>query len=375
MDIPLALALFLGGLATLVVGGDGMVRGAARGAAILGVSPLVVGLTIVAFGTSAPELAVSLTSGLADAAALAVGNVVGSNIFNIWLILGVASMLQRLPVASRMIRIDMPVLALASVALAALAWDGVLDAMDGALLCVGLVAYVAQTVWAAQRERKARAPSELAHAERDELEREEALSRFDLALVFAGVALIGGATALGAFGMISAAVLVVGVTVLMAATAFAAAGKRPMLNAIAMMCAGLAVIVFAADAMVTGAVAMARALGVSETVIGLTSVAAGTSLPELVTTFAAARQGEADIAVGNVVGSNIFNILCICGVTASIVPLPVTAEVRTFDLAIAVASALALWPLAYWRREVSRLAGLAMIAAFVAYMAAVLIRA
>ncbi len=375
MNIPLALALFLGGLATLVVGGDGMVRGAARGARILGISPMVVGLTIVAFGTSAPELAVSLTSGLADAAELAVGNVVGSNIFNIWLILGVASLLQRLPVASRMIRVDLPVLALASVALAVMAWDGLLGPVDGALLSVGLVAYVAQTVWAAQRERASRSKADLDHAEQDEIEREEALSRFDLAMVFGGVALIGGAAALGAFGMAQTAALVAGVTVVMAATAVAAAGKRPMLTAVAMMVAGLGVIIFAADAMVTGAVEMARGLGVSESVIGLTIVAAGTSLPELVTTFAAARQGEADIAVGNVVGSNIFNILCICGVTASIVPLPVTAAVRDFDLAIAVAAALMLWPLAQWRREISRVAGVAMLLAFAGYMAAVLIRA
>ena len=375
MDIPLALALFLGGLATLVVGGDGMVRGAATGARILGISPLVVGLTIVAFGTSAPELAVSLTSGLADSAALAIGNVVGSNIFNIWLILGVAALLQKLPVPARMIRVDLPVLAFASLALAALAWDGVLSALDGALLSIGLIAYIGQTVWAAQRERSSRSTADLAHAEQDEIEREEALSRVDLALVFGGVAMIGGAAALGAFGIVQTVVLVAGVTVVMASTAVAAAGKRPVLTAILMMVAGLAVIVFAADAMVTGAVAMARSLGVSETVIGLTIVAAGTSLPELVTTFAAARQGEADIAVGNVVGSNVFNILCICGVTASIVPLPVTTEVRDFDLAIAVASSLMLWPLAHWRREVSRSAGIGMIVAFVAYMAAVVLRA
>lgn len=370
MTLTLAIVLFLGGLVSLVVGGDGMVRGAATAARILGVSPLVVGLTIVAFGTSAPELAVSLTSGLADMAPLAVGNVVGSNIFNILLILGIAALLQELRVETRLVRVDVPIMVGAFVLLLLLSMDGALTQGDGLLLFGLLLAYVGGTVYAAQRERKAR----LAATGDAEEEEEAALGRMDLSLATLGMVSVGLVFLNDGFSPLKTGLLIGAMVVYLAMAAAASTGRAPMLTAIAMFVSGLAVIVVSADAMVQGAAGLARLLGASETVIGLTIVAAGTSLPELVTSVAAARQGEADIAVGNVIGSNIFNVLCICGITSSIVALPVDPALLRFDMAIMLASAVLLWPLVAKTRSIGRGAGVAMLVGFVAYMAAVLLR-
>jgi cation:H+ antiporter len=370
LTLALALALFIGGLVTLVIGGDALVRGAANGARLLGVSPLVVGLTVVAFGTSAPELAVSLTSGLANLAPLAVGNVVGSNIFNILLILGVAGAMQTLKVESRLVRIDVPVMIASAVLLLLLSLDGVVGNGDGLALCALLALYVGGTVWAAQRERSAR-PDGIAAAELDE---EEALSRLDLALSSVGVALIGLAWRMGAFSGTETALVAAGLLAYLAASAFTAAGRASLGVAVVMLVAGLLVIVTAADAMVAGAVGVARLLGVSETVIGLTIVAAGTSLPELVTSVAAARRGEADIAVGNVVGSNIFNVFCVCGVTSAIVPLPVEPALLRFDVAVMLFAMVALWALVARRAAITRASAVVMLVGFVGYLAAVLVR-
>ncbi|MEY3015278.1 MAG: hypothetical protein RIT45_4013 [Pseudomonadota bacterium] len=370
MGLPLAIVLFLGGLVSLVVGGDGMVRGAATAARLAGVSPLVVGLTIVAFGTSAPELAVSLTSGLADMAPLAVGNVVGSNIFNILLILGISSLLQRLTVETRLVKVDLPIMIGACLLLLLLSLDGALTGGDGLLLTTLLFAYVGGTVWGARRERKAR----LAATETAEESEEEALGRLDLALAVLGLLAVAAVTLQGGFGTTSAAVLVAGMVAYLVVAAMAAAGKAPMVMALAMFVTGLAVIVVSADAMVVGAAALARQLGMSETVIGLTVVAAGTSLPELVTSVAAARQGEADIAVGNVIGSNIFNVLCICGITSSVVALPVDPALLRFDVAVMLGASLLLWPLVFRTRAIGRGFGVAMLAGFAGYMAVILLR-
>ncbi|MCB9739614.1 MAG: calcium/sodium antiporter [Deltaproteobacteria bacterium] len=370
MSLALAIVLFLGGLVALVVGGDGMVRGAAKAAHISGISPLVVGLTVVAFGTSAPELAVSLTSGLADMAPLAVGNVVGSNIFNILLILGISALLQRMTVETRLVRVDLPIMIGAFVLLLLLALDGGLSQGDGLLLCALLALYVGLTVLGAQRERKAR----LASVEQATEDEEEALGRMDLALSVLGLLCVGIAWQQGAFSGFKAGGLAAALAAYLAFAALAAAGRAPMATAIAMFVAGLGVVVLSADAMVTGAAGLARMLGMSETVIGLTIVAAGTSLPELVTSVAAARQGEADIAVGNVVGSNIFNVLCICGITSAIVPLPVDPALLRFDVAVMIGAAVALWPLVARTKAIGRGAGIAMLLGFAGYMTAILLR-
>lgn len=311
------------GLIGLVAGGELLVRGAAALAGAARISPLVIGLTVVAFGTSAPELAVTVQASWAGSPELAVGNVVGSNIANVLLILGLSALVAPLLVQSRVVRIDVPLMVACSIALWLLMLDGSVSWMDGLLLFSTLVAYV---VWSVIQGKKEGA------AIQDE---------FAQSLPHDG------------------------------------SSARYITKQVALVVGGLVLLVIAARLLVGGASDIARALGVSELVIGLTIVAVGTSLPELVTSVVASLRGQRDIAVGNVVGSNLFNILAVLGLGALAAPggIAVADQVLRLDLPIMIATALACLPIFFTGGRISRLEGGLFFFYFVAYTVYVVMRA
>jgi cation:H+ antiporter len=305
-----AVALVLAGLVLLPVGAALLVRGAAALAAAAGLSRLVVGLTVVAIGTSAPEIAVSVGAAVTGHGDLALGNVVGSNVFNVLLILGVSALLTPLVVARQLVWLDIPIMIGASIVVLLLALDGALGRLDGLLL---LAAGVGYTVFVVRESR--------AEAARGEP----------------------------------------------VAPAAAAAPRGPAWLHGGLVLGGLALLLLGARWLVDGASTLARAAGVTELVIGLTIVAAGTSLPEAATSVVAALRGERDIAVGNVVGSCIYNLLLILGLAALLAPgLPVAPAIVAFDLPVAIAVAVACLPICFTDHLVARWEG----ALFVAYYAA-----
>jgi len=312
---PLTILMFVAGVVILVFGGDLLVRGASRLAVAFGISPLVVGLTVVAFGTSAPELAVSVQASLGHQADLAVGNIVGSNISNILLILGLSSLFAPLAVDQQLVRLDVPIMIGVSFVTFGLGLDGKISTAEGALLFAGIVVY---TVFAI---RKSRAETMLVREEYDEA---LALRSAPRVLVNAGLVLLG-----------------------------------------------LACLTGGARLMIVAAVEIARAFGVSELVIGLTIVAIGTSLPELATSVVAAVRGERDIAVGNVVGSNLFNLLCVLGLTAVVVPggLDVAEAAIRFDMPVMIAVSIACLPIFFVGHRISRWEGGLFVFYYVAYLA------
>jgi cation:H+ antiporter len=292
----LSIALFSAGLVILVAGAEALVRGAARLAAAFSVTPLVIGLTVVAFGTSSPELAVSLGGVLTGHEQVSLGTLVGSNIFNVLVILGLGALIAPLTVHAQLIRIEIPIMIGASVSVLAFGWNGSVNRWEGALLVLGIVGYTAFLV---RQSRKA--------------------SRFVKAEYAREIAPARGAT--------PESVLVnLGLTLL-----------------------GLGLLTWGAKWMVDGAVEIAAAIGLSQLAIGLTVVAIGTALPELATTVVAAYRGERDIAVGNVMGSNLFNILAILGLTALVseggIAVPDTA--RIYDIPVMIAVALACLPASF----------------------------
>jgi cation:H+ antiporter len=305
------------GLVLLVAGAEGLVRGASKLALSLGISPLVVGLTIVAFGTSAPEMSVSVQAARSGQVDIAIGNVVGSNIFNVLFILGVSSLVAPLVVNAQLIRQEVPVMIAATLLLFALAADGGLSRGDGILCFLLLVAYTAFLVVQSRRETsatKGEFAQEVAHEVAGSWDRHWGVQ---LALVIGGLGLL----------------------------------------------------VLGAQWLVEASVAIAVALGVSELVVGLTIVAAGTSLPEVATSVVATVRGERDIAVGNVVGSNTFNILCVLGLSASVAPtaLPIPTSVLMFDLPIMTSVALACLPFFLSGRRIERWEGLVFLAYYAGY--------
>jgi cation:H+ antiporter len=308
------VVLFVAGLGLLVLGAEWLVKGASRLAAALGISPLVIGLTVVAYGTSAPEMAVSIKSAWAGQPDLALGNVVGSNIFNVLFILGVSALVAPLVVSSQLVRLDVPVMIGLSGLTLLMARDGSIGRLDAALLFSGAVAY---TVFQVRQSRKESA------AVREEYGKEY------------GPRLTGTAANVAFIG------------------------------------AGLALLVLGSRWLVNGAVAFAQALGVSELVIGLTIVAAGTSLPEVATSILAAVRGERDIAVGNVVGSNIFNILAVLGLSGLVAPsgLPVSPALVAFDAPVMIAVAVACLPIFASGATIARWEGALFLFFYVAYTA------
>ncbi len=325
------------GLVLLVVGAELLVRGAARLAAAAGVSPLVVGLTVVAFGTSSPELAVSVRAALGGQGALAVGNVVGSNIFNILLILGVAALVTPLAVSAQLLRLDVPVMIGASLLTWLLAGDGA-----GRPRRAGPVLRGASRL-SGRRAAAAAAP------------------RLEGALL---LALLAGYTV---FLVVQSRRESRAVQDEFAA-ANPAPGGRWLVDA-GLAAAGLVLLVIGAGRLVDGAVAVARGLGVSELVIGLTVIAAGTSLPEAVTSVVASLRGQRDIAVGNVVGSNIFNLLAVLGAAGVVSGVPVSPEALRFDIPVMTAVAAACLPIFLTGRVIARWEGALFLGCYGAYTA------
>lgn len=307
----LTTVFMLLGLLLLTAGAEGLVRGAASLARRFGLSPLVIGLTVVAFGTSTPEFVVSLQAALGGNGDIAIGNVVGSNIGNIALILGGAACIAPLRVQAQIIRTDVPIMIGVSLVLSGLLIDGRVGRIDGILLTLGIVAYTVATVWLARRES---APAVAAEFEAGI----PAQHAFWLDLLFT----VGG----------------------------------------------LGLLMGGAQLLVSGAVSIAEQFGVSQTVIGLTIVGIGTSLPELATSVAAAARGEGDIAIGNVVGSNIFNILGILGVTALIQPLS-GGGLSLVDLAVMVGLAVIMLPVMRTQYTLSRAEGAVLLAIYGSYLA------
>ncbi len=312
----MVFVMLTAGLALLVAGAELFVRGAARLAALVGISPLVVGLTVVALGTSAPEIAVSVQAAAGGQGDLALGNVIGSNVFNVLLILGISSLLLPLTVSQQLVRLDVPVMIGASVFLFALAANGSLSMLDGLLLIACAVVYVTFLVVKSRRQ-QAGAAAEF------EAEFGPPAERGGREWGKNGVFIVGG----------------VGMLVL---------GSRWL---------------------VAGAVTIAESLGVSQLIIGLTVVAAGTSLPEVATSVIAALRGERDIAVGNVVGSNIFNILVVLGLAALAAPGPIAVpdSVLRFDLPVMTAVAVACLPIFFTGHTIERWEGALFLGYYLAY--------
>ena len=307
----------LAGLVVLVAGAELLVRGASRLAQRFGISPLVIGLTVVAFGTSAPELAVSVQSGLTGQADIAVGNVVGSNIFNVLAVLGFAAVIAPLVVRQELVHFQVPLVIGLSVLFLVMAFDGQISQFDGLLLVGGLAAYTALAIRKSRRE----AESVLAEYAKE----------------------FGGSRA----GWLS---------------------RLPV--QIAFVLSGLGLLVLGASWLVESAISIARALEISEVIIGLTIVACGTSFPELATSVVATIRGERDIAVGNVVGSCVFNILGIMGVTALIIPdgLSVAPALVYFDIPVMIGAAIACLPIFATGHIIARWEGLLFLAYYAAYL-------
>lgn len=320
---PTVLGLFVAGLVLLLLGAELLVRGASRLAAALGIAPLVIGLTVVAWGTGSPELAVGVKAALAGQPDLTVGNVIGSNIANILLVLGFAALIVPLKVSRRVVRLDVPLMIGASVLTLLLALDGKLGTFDGLLFVALLLAYTWWTIRTSRRERRA-----IVAAYEREVGSDGEIPD-----------LHGRWRLFGTYGL--------------------------------MVGGGLVLLVKGSDWLVEGASAIAVSLGFSELTIGLTIVALGTSLPELATSAVAGMRGERDIAVGNVVGSNIFNILAVLGVTALVAEggIPVAATALNFDIPIMIAVAFACLPVFFSDYLIDRWNGALFVALYAGYLA------
>jgi cation:H+ antiporter len=302
----------IAGLGLLYLGAQILVKGGAALALRLGLNALVVGLTVIAYGTSSPEMVVSVSASLQDNGAIAIGTVVGSNICNIALILGVCALVSPLSASAQIIRREIPIMIGVSVLLAAMLWDEQLSRLEGGVLFAGIVVYTVLTVREARAETKGKAEQEY-----------------------------GEDFPAGSMGLGKSVLLVV---------------------------AGLGVLVVASQLFVGGAVVLAKSWGVTEAVIGLTVVAVGTSMPELATSLVAAVRGHGDVAIGNVVGSNIFNVLGILGIAALINPID-TSGLSRVDLATMVVAALAMLPAARSGGVISRLEGAVLLFAYFGYTA------
>jgi cation:H+ antiporter len=312
------------GLGLLIVGAEALVRGSSGLAAALGVPPLIVGLTVVAFGTSSPEIVVSIQAAFGDRADIALGNVIGSNIFNVLFILGLSALVAPLVVSEQLVRHDVPVMIGASSLVMLLGMNGSLGRLEGLLLLVLLALYIAFLVWLSRRRAE---PAPLRPKDHGATPARESAPAVDR--------------------------------------------KPKRLVDFLLIAVGLGVLVIGSRFLVDSSVSIARVLGLSDLVIGLTIVAAGTSLPEVATSVVASIKGERDIAVGNIVGSNIFNLLAVLG-TASLLaprPLPVSAAALTFDLPVMVAVAMACLPIFFAGLRIPRWIGALFLAYYCAYVA------
>lgn len=312
------IGLLLAGLVLLVIGAEILVRGASRLASALGVPPLVIGLTIVAYGTSSPEMAVSIQSSFAGQADIALGNVVGSNIFNVLLILGVSALAVPLIVAQQLVRLDVPIMIGVSALTLFFGLDGRIQQSDGIILFLGGIIYTLFLIYQSRQEKNQEVQEEYAK-----------------------------------YGP----------------TNGTPTWQKWAIN-LGLIGAGLVLLVLGSRWLVDSSITIARALGISELVIGLTIIAAGTSLPELATSFVASLRGERDIAVGNVIGSNIFNILAVLGLSAAVSPqgIAVSDAALRFDIPVMIAVAIACLPIFFSGNLITRWEGLMFLMYYLAYV-------
>lgn len=304
----IALAI-IGGFLILTAGAEALVRGASSLALKLGITPLVIGLTIVAFGTSAPELAVSLKSALAGNPGIAIGNVIGSNIANIGLIIGITALIRPIQIQSQIVKRDIPIMIIVSLLFWGLNSDGDLSLLDGAILTSLLVSYLIFSYLSGKK------------TDKEEISCIEISEPKPLNPLIASLLIVGGISMLVGGGIL----------------------------------------------FVDGAVELAGLFGISELIIGLTIVAIGTSMPELVTSVVAARKGEGDIAIGNVVGSNLFNILGILGITALVHPIA-SSGLQLLDLSVMLILAIVLLPLAWTGMRIGRREGALLLVTYLCYL-------
>ncbi len=300
--------LIVGGF-MLYLGAEGLVRGSVAIAFRMGITALVIGLTFVAFGTSSPELVVSLSAGAVGDSEIALGNVIGSNIANVALILGAAALVKPIDVNPSYLKKDLIIMLLVSVLMIILIMDGEIGLFDGMIFTIGIISYVFFSFYTAKKENGIQ-----------EIITEEIPKK-----------------------------------------------QRKLFTDIMFFLGGLAILIFGARLFVDGAVNIAEVLGVSKTIIGISIVAFGTSLPELATSIVAALKGEADVSLGNVIGSNIFNILMILGITGLIFPIPAT-ELNWIDLGIMLGVSVIIIPLSYFGKKLSRIDGLILLAIYAGYI-------
>lgn len=303
------------GLVCLFYGGEWLVNGAVNAARRLGVSPLVIGITLVGFGTSTPELVTSIEAALRGSHDIAIGNIVGSNIANILLILGLTALLYPLPVHRGALKRDGTTMCLAALMLVVFAFAGRIGPVAGAVFIAALIAYVIYTYFS---EKKSRDDSTKMHKQEAAVAEGESL---------------------------------------------------PLAKAVALAVVGIALTVVGAKVLVSGAIDLARLAGISEAVIGLTIVAVGTSLPELAASIAAGLKRQGDVVIGNIVGSNIYNILGILGVTAIVKPLTISEQILDVDIWVMCAATAAAIVFSLTGGKISRNEGIALLAGYVAYIA------
>lgn len=334
MELLTPILLVVIGLVLLGGGGEALVRSATTLAAHAGVTPAVIGLTVVAIGTSLPELVVSVVAAYRDQPDLAVANVVGSNIFNVAATIGIAALILPLPVHGTAVRLEWPFMFTASFVCLLLARDGTLDRMEGGFFVVALTLFVAFTVRMARRELNA--------------EETQSYSAETGTLTISPK-------------MVSVPVLSEG-------------GGQRLWVSLALVAVGMVLLVIGGRLLVDGAVSIARIAGVSERVIGLTIVAGGTGAPELATSVVAALRKRADVAVANMIGSNIFNILGILGITALLLPIPVAPALVSTDMWWMLGTSFLLLPLMHTGERINRLEGGLLLAIYGVYIAVLLRR-
>lgn len=327
----MTLLLLLGGFILLVGGGEALVRGAASLGRTVGLSSLIIGLTVVSFATSAPELAVSTGAALSGSPGLAVGNVVGSNIANILFVMGLTAIFGALFVKVQLIKADIPIMIGLSVLALLMALDGGYSFLDGVVLLGLLLVYLLLTLVMARRQTRRDAREESSQVDADRA--------------------FGGGSVRTTKGLRTSKL-------------------RAVLVDVLLVLGGVVLLVIGAQMLVTASSTIATVLGVSDLIIGLTIVAIGTSLPELATSIIAALRGERDMAVGNLVGSNIFNIGAVLGITAIIAPegVEVASAAVNFDLPVMIATALVLLPLAFTAQSIGRWEGLVLVGLYSAYV-------
>jgi cation:H+ antiporter len=310
LPLPTLIEL-IGGLLLMIIGAELSVRAAVVLAALLKTRPLFLGLTVIALGSSAPQMAVGLQAALNDSTDIAVGSVIGSNIFNILVSLGLSALIIPLRVARQLVRVDLPLMIGATALVAALAWNGVLSVMDGVILLIGMACYLAVVI------------RQFAHGVRHSATPDAPMRR----------------------------------------------KTWPILGRLAMVSCGLVLLILGSHLLVGAAVVVAQDLGLSERVIGLTVIAVATSLPALMTSLVAALRGERDIAVGNIIGSNLFNLLGVLGITSLIAsgPLSISPNALDFDLPVMLGVAVLCLPLFYSGYRITRLEGLLLLGLYAVY--------